>query len=306
VLGMSAPSHATAASPRAAAAAAAEDHSAVHQYKDLEGAEPQRQQLRGVVQLRIRDASKVFLLADQTPVLVHVSIGGAEKWTGCARLVDDYARWDETLQFHVTVEPSRRHPMNIAQLTLYSLLWYNDSVPSTGKGETTQSRPGPSLQESGTVVFHLHDIIGATDSDMLEDCFDLWGTYQVLGILRIGLRFHYGEYGQGNSARLKRPSDDSEDAQSEERGIGGDTVQGLQCDHGMDEQCSIEDCFERLYLGAAAQDNEIKAAMAGRSRHKAFLEAQVALASDRERLAHAQWACSARSDEDKTPTRRAS
>jgi hypothetical protein len=47
----------------------------------------------------------------------------------------------------------------------------------------------------------------------------------------------------------------------------------------------IADCFQSLYLAAAAQDNEIKAARAGSTRIDAFAQAHAQLPTREERLA---------------------
>ena len=65
------------------------------QYNELVAREdPSSQQLCGVLKLHLKDVRKVFLLGDQTAVLVHVTAGGTEKWSGIALLADGSASWD--------------------------------------------------------------------------------------------------------------------------------------------------------------------------------------------------------------------
>ena len=68
----------------------------------------------------------------------------------------------------------------------------------------------------------------------------------------------------------------------------GTSVHSVECDPCVDEigESHITECFESLYLAAAAQDNEIKASRAGIGRIESFLHSHSQLPTREERLAH--------------------
>lgn len=248
------------------------------QYNALVGSEPHLH-LYGMLKLNIRDAQKVFSMGDQNTVLIHTVVGGEEKWSAGAQLIDGAATWNEYLHFNLNAAQSRGHPMNIVKLSMYNLA-------DTGSPEFR-------LQEMGTLVFHAHDIIEAAESEPVVDDFELWGLYQVVGTLRLGVSFHYGEYGQGKSLRMETAqSTATPPVTSASTFTGEDGPSPLSegtsggAKSGADGGWDITSCFEQLYLGAAAADNEIKAPMAARHRHAAFVDAQSRFPSHVERLAY--------------------
>ena len=262
---------------------------AVGEYSDL-AREQDRLRLYGVLQLSLQSVAKVFLVGDgHTHVLAHVRVGDVEKWGRPGPLHENGASWDELLRFNIAVVPCRRHPLNLVKLTLYSVSG-EEALPL---GLATQY---DQLSEVGAAMFHLHDMIQAADEGGISDCFSLWDEFQTVGELHLGVDFMYGEFGQGRSERVVWAQDAAEKQEDEEQvdevarnGDGGEhpferARGGGRTEHD-DVHVDIADCFQSLYLAAAAQDNEIKAARAGSTRIDAFAQAHAQLPTREERLA---------------------
>jgi hypothetical protein len=251
---------------------------AVGEYSDL-AREQDRLRLYGVLQLSLQSVAKVFLVGDgHTHVLAHVRVGDVEKWGRPGPLHENGASWDELLRFNIAVVPCRRHPLNLVKLTLYSVSG-EEALPL---GLATQY---DQLSEVGAAMFHLHDMIQAADEGGISDCFSLWDEFQTVGELHLGVDFMYGEFGQGRSERVVWAQDAAEKQEDEEQVDEVERASGGGRTEHDDVHVDIADCFQSLYLAAAAQDNEIKAARAGSTRIDAFAQAHAQLPTREERLA---------------------
>ena len=248
-----------------------EEKQAPSQYAEL-AREEDRLRLHGVLQIRLESSAKVFTAGlGHAHVLVRFQVGGVERWSRPEPLVDSGAQWDETLVFNLAVMPWQRHPTNLVRLTLFALLGDPD-VPAAED----------QLGELGAAIFHVHDIIKATEDGPLADTFLLWDDYQTVGELSIGVDFQYGELGRGQSERVAW---DDEVAAAHD-GAGLTTRErGLRIRGSAGEQ-ELAECFESLYLAAATPDNELKAEQAGRARCEGFAQAHAELESREDRVAY--------------------
>ena len=247
----------------------------IDQYGELVR-EQDRLRLYGVLQLSLESVAKVFSVgAGHTHVLVHARVGNSEKWGRAGALLDNGTSLDETLRFNIAVVPWRRHPMNLVKLTLYSF----------GGDHLTMGIPHEQLCEVGAALFHVHDMIRATDdgSGAFSDTFLLWDEFQTAGELHLGVDFNYGEFGQGKSERVawEEPADGPEDRDSDEAPPFPRPAVGTAGFH-----TDVADCFESLYLAAAAQEHVGKAARAGRARYDSFAQLHTQLETRDERLAY--------------------
>lgn len=245
----------------------------VAQYTELVR-EQDRLRLYGVLQLSLESVAKVFSVgAGHTHVLAHARVGNSEKWGRAGALLDNGTSWDETLRFNVAVVPWRRHPLNLVKLTLYSF----------GGGGDHQEGP---LCEIGAAMFHVHDMIKATDDGACDDTFLLWDEFQTVGELRLGVDFNYGEFGQGKSERVAweeevPATNGTDDRDSDEAPPFPRPAVGAAGFHG-----DAGECFESLYLAAAAQEHDTKAARAGRARYDSFTKLHTQLGTRDERVAY--------------------
>lgn len=260
---------------------------AVEQYSELAG-EHDRLRLYGVLRLEPQRVAKVFLVDDgHTHLLVHARVGCVEKWGRPAVLLNNGASWEDLLRFNIAVVPSRRHPLNLVQLTLYSV---NSNNPGAGSALFPQPWQPKQLCEVGAVVFHLHDMLRATDDGRVSDSFLFWNDFQTVGELHLGVNFAYGEFGRGRSERIfwAHGTGQAESDEEEEEQIDncGNAATHPECSHADEiDESRIAECFESLYLAAATQDNEIKAARAGNARMESFLHSHSQLPTREERLA---------------------
>lgn len=265
---------------------------AVEQYSEL-AREHDRLRLYGVLHLEPRRVAKIFLVDDgHTHVLVHARVGCVEKWGRPAALLNNGASCEDHLRFNIGVVPTRRHPLNLVKLTLYSV----NSNRSGGFGVFPRPEQPEQLCEVGAAIFHLHDMLRATDDGRVSDSFLFWNDFQTVGELQLSVNFAYGEFGQGRSERVFWAHDtaqaECEEEKAEDEGVDnvantGDGTHPLDCNGHADEidESTITECFESLYLAAAAQDNEIKAARAGNARMESFLHAHSQLPTREERVA---------------------
>lgn len=260
---------------------------AVEQYAEL-ACEHDRLRLYGVLQLDPKRVANAFLVDEgHTHVLVHARVGYVEKWGRPAALVHSGASWDELLRFSIAVVPARRHPLNLVKLTLYSI---NGHEPEKLRHGPQREHP-EQLCEVGAAIFHLHDMLRATDDGEISDTFLFWNDFQTVGELHLGVNFFYGEFGQGQSERLLWTQDEASDTSEVKEEVDGiaNTDNGIhqECNHHLDEigEDHITECFESLYLAAAEEDNEIKAARTGVARIESFVQSHSQLTTHEERLA---------------------
>ncbi len=265
---------------------------AVEQYSEL-ACEHDRLRLYGVLQLEPQRVAKIFLVEDgHTHVLVHVRVGCVEKWGRPAALLNNGASCEDLLRFNIAVVPARRHPLNLVKLTLYSV---NTSEPARFEVLSQPEQP-EQLREVGAAIFHLHDMLRATDDGRVSDSFLFWNDFQTVGELHLAVNFVYGEFGRKKSERIfwahgaGQAESDEETEEDEQVDTSTNTAGGthpLDCsDHAAEiDESHIRECFESLYLAAAMQDNEIKAARAGNARMESFLHSHSQLATREERLA---------------------
>lgn len=94
------------------------------------------------------------------------------------------AEWNERKHFPVTVTRNRRHPFNLLKIQVFSV--------DTGDLDQPMA--------SGSVFFHLHDVIPVSP---ITGTYDLWDDDLLVGEIQLEITFNYGAFGYGYSIQLQ-------------------------------------------------------------------------------------------------------
>lgn len=155
--------------------------------RNLVAEEDVRPSIKGVVSITIK---KTNFFQGESFVNYHkfvyceISTRTYVKKTTVVRSNDHEAGWNERKHFPVTVPRNRRHPFNLLKIQVFSV----------DTGDLTQP------MASGSVFFHLHDVIPVSP---IAGTYDLWDDNILVGEIQLEITFNYGAFGYGYSIQLQ-------------------------------------------------------------------------------------------------------